>query len=130
MELSPALTHDLTLLSDALEEDIVYTGPFLARLLPHLTSCLTGTVRGYLGLTITVLLDGTPVVINTLAELDNGNVGGSLLLTLLPMGSADTTGTVTFYSDGTGAFNDLADSARWIFNLDCAPLMDSFFSAA
>jgi len=131
MELSAELTDDLTSLSDALEDqEKAQTGPFLAKLVPHLTNCLTGTVRGYLGLTIAVLLDGAPVIINTLTDLDTGNVGGSLLLTLLPMGSSNTTGTLAFYSEGLGAFNDLADSAQWIFNLDCAPLMDSLFTAA
>ena len=129
MELSLALANDLTLLSDALGEECVDMAPQLDGLIGDLSDSLTGAIPGYLGLIVTVLIDGFPVVISTLAEEDSADAGGSLLLTLLP-GIAAATGTVVFYSGGTGAFAHLADSARWIFNLDRRPAQDTFPSAA
>ena len=129
MELSLALANDLTLLSDALGEESVDMAPQLDGLIGGLSDSLAGAIPGYLTLIVTVMIDGLPVVISTLAEEDSTGVGGSLLLTLLP-GIAAATGTLVFYSGGTGAFTDLADSVRWIFNLDRRPAEDSFPTAA
>lgn len=125
MDLSPAVINDLTELGAALDDvdtaDIAFVlGAFAA----DLTESLAGTIPAYLGMRIAARVGGVRVVISTLTEETTSEVGGSLLLTLLPTGAA-TTGTLTFYSRGTGAFADLADSARWIFNLDRRPVQDA-----
>ena len=126
MDLSPAVINDLTELGGALDDvdttDIAFV---LGALAVDLTTSLAGTIPAYLGMRIAARVGGVPVAISTLTEENRAEVGGSLLLTLLPTGAAATTGTLTFYSRGAGAFADLADSARWIFNLDSRPVQDA-----
>jgi hypothetical protein len=47
-----------------------------------------------------------------------------MLLRLRAMTQGSATGDVAFYSGAAGAFIDLADDARWIFNLDGYPALD------
>jgi hypothetical protein len=120
MDLPHALVDGLTLLSDALDD------PFtdLEAVLGVLTDDLTEAVPLYLGLTITLHADDCPVVISTLETRDIP-IRTSLLLSLLPAHGSTRTGSVVFYSGAVGSFVDLADDARWIFNLDGYPVLDS-----
>ena len=64
------------------------------------------------------------MVVSTLDAGETVEVRSSLLLPLLPLGATTITGSVDFYSGTAGAFIDLADDARWIFNLDGHPVLD------
>ncbi len=120
MDLPHALVEGLTLLSDALDD------PFtdLEAVLTVLTDDLAGAVPLYLGLTITLHIEGSPVIISTL-DADDTPIRASLLLSMLPTPDSTDTGNVVFYSGTAGSFDDLADDARWIFNLDGYPVLDS-----
>jgi hypothetical protein len=120
MEYSPSLVEGLSLLSDALDDPITD----LQAVLSVLTDDLTAAVPGYLGLTVTLHVQDNPVVVTTLDAGNTMEIRASLLLPLLPLGADATTGSVAFYSGSGGAFIDLADDARWIFNLDGPPVLD------
>ena len=120
MDLPYALVDGLTLLSDALDDPLTD----LEAVLRVLTDDLTAAVPMYLGLTITLHHDDSPVIISTLEPRDIP-IRASLLLSLLPAPGSTRTGSVVFYSGAAGSFADLADDARWIFNLDGYPLLDS-----
>jgi hypothetical protein len=125
MENSPALVEGLTLLSDALDDPI----SDLQAVLSVLTDDLAAAIPTYLGLTVTLHVQGDSVIVST---LDTGHVDvrASLLLPLLPVGASATTGSVAFYSGTGGAFIDLADDAKWIFNLNGPPVLDAHLPAA
>jgi hypothetical protein len=125
VENSPALVEGLTLLSDALDDPITD----LQAVLSVLTDDLAAAIPSYLGLTVTLHVQDDSVIVST---LDAGpvDVRASLLLPLSPSGSSEVTGSVAFYSGSGGAFIDLADDAKWIFNLDGPPVLDAHLPAA
>ncbi len=98
MDLPHALVEGLTLLSDALDD------PFtdLEAVLDVLTDDLTAAVPMYLGLTITLHVDESPVIISTL-NAEGTPIHASLFLSLLPGPDSTSTGSVVFYG-GTGGF--------------------------
>ncbi len=120
MDYSPALVEGLSLLSDALDDPMTD----LQAVLSVLTDDLTAAVPAYLGLTVTLHVQDHPVVVTTLDAGNTMDIRASLLLPLLPLGDSAATGSVAFYSGSAGAFIDLADDARWIFNLDGPPVLD------
>ncbi len=125
MENSPALVEGLTLLSDALDDPI----SDLQAVLSVLTDDLAAAIPTYLGLTVTLHVQDDSVIVST---LDTGHVDvrASLLLPLSAVGASEATGSVAFYSGTCGAFIDLADDAKWIFNLDGPPVLDAHLPAA
>ncbi|HEY4992107.1 MAG TPA: hypothetical protein VII33_08475 [Nakamurella sp.] len=120
MNLQHLLIEDLTLLSDALEDPV----DDLHAVLSVLTDDLAAAIPLYLGLTVMLHVDDDPLVVTTLDAGETVEVRSSLLLPLLPHGATSVTGSVDFYSGAAGAFVDLADDARWIFNLDGHPVLD------
>jgi hypothetical protein len=126
MGYSPALVEGLSLLSDALDDPMTD----LQAVLSVLTDDLTAAVPAYLGLTVTLNVQDQAVVVTTLDAGNTTEVRASLLLPLFPLGESDTTGSVAFYSGSGGAFIDLADDARWIFNLDGPPVLDGHLPPA
>ena len=120
MNLQHLLVEDLTLLSDALDDPV----DDLHAVLSVLTDDLAAAIPLYLGLTVMLHVDDDPLVVTTLDAGETVEVRSSLLLPLLPLGATTTTGSVDFYSGTAGAFADLADDARWIFNLDGQPVLD------
>ena len=119
MTLSEALIDDLTLLSDALDDPIAD----LYAILSVLTDDLVAAIPGYLGLTVALHLGGNPISFSTL-EHDAQKIRTSVTLTLLPLSELSASGSFAFYSGQAGAFVDLADDARWIFNLEGSPVLD------
>lgn len=117
---SEALIDDLTLLSDALDDPIVD----LYAVLSVLTDDLTASIPQYLGLAVTLQVGGNPIILSTLDTDLPGQVRSSLFLLLMPLNQTSATGNVAFYSGAPDAFIDLADDARWIFNLDGYPVLD------
>ncbi len=114
------VVNDLTTLSDALDErwgDL----PAAVRVL---ADDLTATVPSFLGLTVMLHVSDSPIVISHGQVDHSADAGGSLKLSLLPMGAATTTGSIAFYCGTPGAFLALADDVRWIFNLDGRPVLD------
>ena len=120
MDVPPALIEGLTLLSDALDDPVMD----LEAILSVLTDDLVSAIPAYLGLIITLHVEGNPVIISTLDRARDGQARASLLLSLQPNGSAGAAGSVAFYSGAAGAFADLAGDARWIFNLSGPPVLD------
>ncbi len=125
MENSPALVEGLTLLSDALDDPITD----LQAVLSVLTDDLAAAIPSYLGLTVTLHVQDDSVIVSTL-DAGPEDVRASLLLPLSPSGSSEVTGSVAFYSGTGGAFIDLADDAKWIFNLDGPPVLDAHLPVA
>jgi len=121
MNIPSALIEDLTLLSAALDGPVGDLDAVLAVFNDHLAAA----IPSYLGLTVALHIDEQPVVVNTLDTKNLAQVRTSLLLPLQPLGAATTTGSVTLFSGVAGAFVDLADNARWIFNLNGHPVLDS-----
>ena len=120
MDVPPALIEGLTLLSDALDDPVMD----LEAILSVLTDDLVSAIPSYLGLIITLHVDGNPVIVSTLDSARNGQARASLMLSLMPPGPAAAAGSVAFYSGAAGAFIELADDARWIFNLNGPPVLD------
>ncbi len=125
MENSPELVEGLTLLSDALDDPITD----LQAVLSVLTDDLAAAIPLYLGLTVTLHVQDDSVIVSTLAA-GHVDVRASVLLPLSPSGSSEVTGSVAFYSGAGGVFIDLADDAKWIFNLDGPPVLDAHLPAA
>jgi len=120
MGYSPALVEDLTLLSEALDDPMTD----LQAVLSVLTDDLTSAIPSFLGLTVTLHVEDNAVIVSTLNSGNPVEVRASLLLQLLPVG-VTTNGSVAFYSGAAGVFIDMADDARWIFNLAGPPVLDS-----
>jgi hypothetical protein len=120
VEVPPELIEGLTLLSDALDDPVMD----LEAILSVLTDDLVSAVPAFLGLIITLHIDGNPVIVSTLDSARNGQARASLMLSIKPAGPAAAAGSVAFYSGMPGAFIELADDARWIFNLNGPPVLD------
>ena len=95
MRSSQGVIDPLSVLSDALDgplEDL----PVVFR---AVAVDLAGAMPVLLGMTVIVHVDGTPVVLNSVMPDNAVPVRASLLLSLLPLGVATTTGSVGFYSE-------------------------------
>ena len=121
MESSANLIEGLSLLSDALGNPI----SDLRSVLGVLSDDLDAAIPDYLGLTVTFAVEDNPLVITARNAISRQEVRSSLLLPLLPLGAGAPRGSVAFYSGRAGAFIDLAEDARWIFNLAHPPVLDS-----
>ena len=84
MDVPPELIEGLTLLSDALDDPVVD----LEAILSVLTDDLVSAVPSYLGLIITLHIDGSPIIVSTLDNASNGRARASLMLSLKPAGPA------------------------------------------
>jgi hypothetical protein len=107
------LTSSLNELTTALDDP----GTDLQAILDVLIDDVSTVVSSFLGLTLTLQLDGFPVTL-TAAETDLAPVSGaSLELTLSPLPGGGVGGSVVFYARQPGAFVDLATDLQIL----CAP---------
>jgi hypothetical protein len=120
VEVPPALIEGLTLLSDALDDPVMD----LEAILSVLTDDLVSAIPDYLGLIVTQHIDGHPIIVSTLDSASSGQARSSLMLSLLPPAPGASAGSVAFFSGSAGVFIELADDARWIFNLTGPPVLD------
>ena len=120
MNPSEGLVDDLTLLSDALDDPVID----LYAVLSVLTDDLLAAIPHYLGLAVTLQVSGNPIILSTLDPDHPHKVRSSLYLLLLPLTPGNATGNIAFYSGALEAFVDLANDAKWIFNLDGYPILD------
>lgn len=116
-----ALINDLTTFGDALDDPTSH----LPRACDMLAESFASAVPAFLGLTVMVHFGDNPVVVTSIDPCRRSAVCASLQLTLLPMGTATTSGSVSFYGGRPGMFVDLADDVRWILNLDGRPVLDN-----
>jgi hypothetical protein len=120
VDVPPELIEGLTLLSDALDDPVID----LEAILSVLTDDLVSAIPSYLGLIVTLHIDGNPVIVSTLDGATTGRARASLMLSLLPLVPATPAGSVAFFSGAAGAFVELAEDAKWIFNLSGPPILD------
>ena len=120
MDYSLALTDELDSLTEALDDP----GTDLLAVLDVLTDDVSAVIPSFLGLTMTLLLDGNPLTLTAVDEELTSSVKASLTL---PLGAltAAASGTVVLYAANPGAFVDLAEDSRRIFGLDGQVVIDA-----
>jgi hypothetical protein len=109
---SAALVADLKALTDVLDEP----GVDLEQLLRTLAVDAQRAVDSYLGLAMTLIIDGYPI---TLTAIDAVDIATSLRLPLDVLGDADPGSVLVLYAAKPGAFVDLA--ADFSFALGLSP---------
>jgi hypothetical protein len=114
------LTAQLGGLSDALDEP----GADLEAMLAVLADDLITAVPSFLGLTMTMAMDGEDVILHLFPPEGAGSVVTSLLLPLSALGHSGTGGDIVFYATQPGAFVDIAADARFAFNMDGQVILD------
>ena len=101
MEISAALVADLTSLTDSLDQP----DTDLEALLRALAEDTRRAVRSYLGLTMTLIVDGYPVTLTAMDEFaDPGEIATSVLLPLPAVCDAEPGSVIVFYAATAGAF--------------------------
>jgi hypothetical protein len=124
---SAALVADLKALTDVLDEP----GIDLEDLLRAVAVDSQRAVDSYLGLTMTLIIDGYPI---TLTAMDPDDIATSLRLPLDVLGEADPGSVLVLYAAKPGAFVDLAADLSFALGLspnmiilddDLAPTSDS-----
>jgi hypothetical protein len=121
-----ALTAQLSVLTAALDDP----GTDLETILEVLVDDLSAAVSSFLGLTMTLQLDGCPLTLTTM-DADLALTAGASLT--LPVGrSTDGApgGTVVFYARHPGAFVDLAADLHRVHDLDCDVYLDGHLPSA
>jgi hypothetical protein len=114
VELPHSFADDLDVLTEALGDPVLDLGAVLS----VLTDDLVAVVPSYLGLSLTLRVDRTPVTFSFVTAASPADVRASLRLPLLPPRSpGGRGGNVVFFASAPGAFRDLADDARWMFTL-------------
>jgi hypothetical protein len=126
LETPRSLPDDLDALTEALDDPVLD----LEAVLSVLTDDLLTAIPSYLGMSITVIIDGSPCTLNSSAESMRLRAMSSLWLPLDPLGAGGHGGHVVFYARDTGAFDDLADDARWMFSRDGQAVVDRHLTAA
>jgi hypothetical protein len=117
VDLSASLTADLGLLSAAVQDP----GGDLRAWLGSLVDDLHGALGSYLGLTLTMVLDGQQIHF-TVSE-HPGEAGASLCIPLAAVTRSDVESTLVLYAAAPGAFVDLAADLAWALALDPATLV-------
>ena len=125
MEFPHVLSRDLAALTEALDNP----GTDLQAVLAVLTDDLRTAVSSFIGLTMTVEVDGNQVTLTTLDSSRARTAGASLQLPLDVFGAGDTRGTVLFYAAHPGAFVDLAADSRRVLSLDGQVRIDGHLTA-
>jgi hypothetical protein len=110
VEISAALSADLKALTDLLEEP----GTDLEATLQALAADTRQAVDSYLGLTMTLVIDGYPITFTTVEPVE---VETSLRLPLSALGDARLLGALVFYAGKPGAFVDLAADLSFALGL-------------
>ena len=112
MDVTAALAMDLQRLTADLEGPRQSRAADLTRCLQSLSTDAVTAVSSFLGLAVTVRIDGQDVTLTTTGDmLEPADVRATLRL---PLGaiSIGLVGTVTFYASRPGAFDDLAAQLR------------------
>jgi hypothetical protein len=120
------LTAQLSALTAALDDP----GTDLETILEVLVDDLSAAVSSFLGLRMTLQLDGCPLTLTTM-DADLALTAGASLT--LPVGrSTDGApgGTVVFYARHPGAFVDLAADLHRVHDLDCDVYLDGHLPSA
>ena len=126
MTFSDALTAQFNALTAALDDP----GTDLETILDVLVDDLSAAVSSFLGLRMTLQLDGVPV---TLTAMDAGlavTAGASLTLPLGRSTDEGPGGTVVFYARHPGAFVDLAADLQRVHDPDGQVYLDDHLPSA
>ena len=119
MELPSTLLGQLASLTIALGEP----GTDLQAILEVLVDDVTSAVPSFLGLTMTVQVDGHPVTMSAI-DSDLPDAAGSSMSLPLDLITGMSGATVVFYAYNPGAFVDLAADTRRAFDLDGQVVLD------
>ncbi len=119
MEFPHVLCDQLAELSEALAEP----GTDLQAILAVLIDDITAAVPSFLGLTMTLQIDGGPVTLTATDPDLAARANASIKLPVGPIAGGPA-GTIIFYAHDPGAFTDLATSTRRAFNLDGQVVLD------
>jgi len=126
VEFSHSLIEQLDALSDACGEP----GIDLSRLLSRLTESLVVALPSFVGLTLTVQVDGLAV---DMSGLPADRIRPALASLYLPIPLDDSTAPtngVVFYAAAPDAFLDLAEDARWVYELTDQVIVDGHLPSA
>ncbi|MET0966633.1 MAG: hypothetical protein ABWZ02_09565 [Nakamurella sp.] len=126
METPHSLTEDLDTLTDALDDPVLD----IEAVLNVLTDDLSVAIPSYLGLSITLQIDGNPCRLNSSAASSALRAMSSLWLPLAPRDVNRPGGQVVFYARDPGAFVDIAEDARWMFMADGQAVIDRHLTVA
>ncbi len=119
MQLPSSLPGRLAALTAALDEP----GTDLHAVLAVLVDDLTAAVPSFLGLTMTVDVDGQPITL-TAVDPDLTDAAGASMSVPLSQLVGVPAGMVVFYAYNPGAFVDLAADTRRAFDLDGQVVLD------
>ncbi len=116
MELSAALARDLTLLSDAIDENAADgTRADLLTSLTRTVQAARAAVVSYVGLTVTTGSDDTDLRFTVLHDgAAPSDVHASLLVPFRAVSDAGPSPAVIFFASTPGAFVDLAADIAWL----------------
>ncbi|HET9648021.1 MAG TPA: ANTAR domain-containing protein [Microlunatus sp.] len=125
MDVSRSLSEQLSALTDALDDP----GTDLSGILGVLVDDLTEAVPSFLGLQMTLDLNGRPFTLNTIADGDTDAARTTLQLPLDPLAGTGPGSAVIFYAAAPGAFLDLAADAHQAWGLDGQVHLDQHLPA-
>ena len=120
MDFPRPLSEQLDALTNALEDP----GVDLRAVVAALADDVTAAVPSFLGLTMTLLLDGHPVTVTAIDADLAAAAGASLKLPLDPLAGAAPGSSVVFFAGRPGAFVDLAADTRYAYGLDGDVVLD------
>ena len=128
MKFPHTLVEQLVALTEALDNP----GTDLQAALSVLTDDLIAAIPSFLGLAMTLCLDGSPVAVTAAdAGVELATAARTTLrLPLPPIAGTDPASQVVFYAADRGAFADLAADARTGFNLDGQVVLDGHLPTA
>jgi hypothetical protein len=118
-----SLADDLEALTEALGDPVLD----LEAVLSVLTDDLLTAIPSYLGMSITLSIDGSHCTLNSSAESMRLRAMASLWL---PLDPHEAGGHVVFYARDSGAFADLAEDAMWMLRRDGQAVVDRHLTAA
>ena len=116
--------HPLSEQLESLTKALADPGTDLQANIAALAADVTAAVPSFLGLTMTLLLDGRPVTVTAIEADLAAAAGASLLLPLDPLAGAASGSSVVFYAGRPGAFVDLAADTRYAYSLDGDVVLD------
>jgi hypothetical protein len=115
------LSAQLGALTSALDDPAIDLQVVIAAL----TADVTAAVPSFLGLTMTLLLDGRPATVTAIDADLAASAGASLQLPLDPLAGAAPGSSVVFYAGRPGAFVDLATDTRYAYGLESDVVLDA-----